>query len=227
MSGLCAWAHFMFDGKVGVGFSCRSKRCQRIKCPLNLQRKKKDQKRLNRVDLFDLMQIFFGIDKMPLSKAVKEVSAVLGIALHDFGEAHYAIPKESFVRLVNKYRDDAPKLVKNFLNRCTGKRSQLVYFTRKPPPEISQGHFCFPQSVVIEGILERINDPAVILYLHLLVNKLEATIANRPFRIPTPAEIEEDTEARGYKISRRSAKRYLEHLESLGLLPDKNPGENL
>ena len=29
---------FMFDGKVGVGFSCRSRRCQRIKCSLKLQR---------------------------------------------------------------------------------------------------------------------------------------------------------------------------------------------
>ena len=65
---------FMFDGKVGVGFSCRSRRCQRIKCPLNLQRKKKDQKRLNRVDLFELLQIFYGEQKMPLSKAVEEVS---------------------------------------------------------------------------------------------------------------------------------------------------------
>jgi hypothetical protein len=218
---------FMFDGKVGVGFSCRSKRCQRTKCPLCLQRKKKDQKRLNRVDLFELMQIFHGTEKISLAKAVTEVSEMLGIDLHDFGEAHYAIPKNSFVRLLNQYRDDAPKLIKNFRNRCTGKRSQLIYFTRKPPPVISQAHFCFPQSVVTEETLERINDPAVILYLHLLVMRLESTIANCPFRMPTPAEIEMDTEARGYRVSRRSAKRYLEHLESVDLLPDKNRGENL
>ena len=85
----------MYEGKVGVGFSCRSRRCQRIKCPLNLQRKKNDQKRLNRVDLFELMQIFFGTEKMPLTKAVAEVSAVLGVALHDFGRAHHAIPRGS------------------------------------------------------------------------------------------------------------------------------------
>jgi hypothetical protein len=127
---------------------------------------------------------------------------------------------------VNKYRDDAPKLIKNFRNRCTGKRSQLIYLTRKPPPDISRGHFCFPQSVVTEGILEQINDPAVILYLHVLVLRLEATMANRPFRIPTPAEIEMDTEARGYRVSRRSGKRYLERLKSVDLLPDKNRGEN-
>ncbi|WP_169316383.1 hypothetical protein [Desulfomonile tiedjei] len=218
---------FMYDGKVGVGFSCRSRRCQRIKCPLNLQRKKNDQKRLNRVDLFELLQIFCGEQKMPLSKAVSEVSAVFDLPLHDFGSPYYAIPKEAFVKLLNNYRDDISRLIKNFRNRCTGKRSQLVYFIRKPPPEISQNHFCFPQSIVAEGTLEGINHPAVILYLHLLVIRLEATIANRPFSIPTPAEIETDTEVGGYKISRRSAQRYLEHLESVGLLPDKNPRENV
>jgi hypothetical protein len=131
------------------------------------------------------------------------------------------------VRLLNNYREDVPKFIKNFRNRCTGKRSQLVYFTYKPPPEISQKYFCFPQSMVAEATLERINHPAVIVYLHLLVVRLEATIANRPFSIATPAEIEAETAARGYNISRRSAQRYLDHLESVGLLPNKNPGENL
>jgi len=218
---------FIFDGKVGVGFSCRSRRCQRMKCPLNLQRRRNDLKRLNRVDLFELMQIFYGEQKMSLSNAVKEVSAVFAVSLHDFGLPHYAIPKDGFVRLLNKYRDDIPKLIKNFRNRCTGNRSHLVYFTHKPPPEISQKYVCFPQSVVAEGTLERIDRPAVMIYLHLLIVRLEAIIANRPFSIPSAAEIEAETAARGYRISRRSAQRYLEHLESVGLLPDKNPGENL
>jgi hypothetical protein len=64
---------FMYDGKVGVGFSCRSRRCRRIKCPLNLQRKRNDLRRLNRVDLFELMQIFYGEEKMSLSKAVEDL----------------------------------------------------------------------------------------------------------------------------------------------------------
>ena len=128
---------------------------------------------------------------------------------------------------MNSYRDDTAKLVRNFRNRCTGKRSHLVYFTRKPPQEVSQDYFCFPKSIITEGILERINHPAVILYLHLLVIRLEATVANRLFSIPAPAEIEADMEARGYKISRRSAQRYLVYLQSVGSLDDKNPGENV
>ena len=78
-----------------------------------------------------------------------------------------------------------------------------------------------------EDTLERSNYPAVIFYLHLLLIKLEATIVNGPFSIPTMAEIQTDTEARGYKISWRSAQRYLEHLKSVGLLPDKKLEENL
>ena len=87
---------FFYDGKVGVGFSCRSRRCKRIKCPLNLQRKRKVQKRLNRVDLFELMQIFYGEEKMPLSKAVSEVSAVFDVRLHDFGSPYLRDPQGSF-----------------------------------------------------------------------------------------------------------------------------------
>ena len=77
----------LHDGKVGMGFGCRSRRCQRIKCALNLQRERKVQKRLNRVDLFELMPIFYGEEKMPLSKTVSEVSAVFDVRLHDFGSA--------------------------------------------------------------------------------------------------------------------------------------------
>jgi hypothetical protein len=39
---------FLFNGKLGVGFSCRSLACQRNRCPLNL----KNRNRLNRVDLY-------------------------------------------------------------------------------------------------------------------------------------------------------------------------------
>jgi hypothetical protein len=52
---------FLFDGKLGVGFSCRSLGCQREKCPLNLKRK---TQRFNRVDIYQLLQIFEGDNLM-------------------------------------------------------------------------------------------------------------------------------------------------------------------
>ncbi len=59
---------FLFHGKLGVGLSCRSRSCQRKKCPLNL----KNEERLNRVDLYQLLQILEGQAAMPLARAVAE-----------------------------------------------------------------------------------------------------------------------------------------------------------
>lgn len=187
---------FMFDGKVGVGFSCRSRRCLRVRCPLNLQRKKKDQKRLNRVDLFELMQIFHGAEKMPLTKAVGEVSAVLGIDLHDFGRAHHAIPKEAVYRQIGRYRKEADKLIRNFTNLC--KRSRVVYFDLKPPTdEENRDHVFLPHSLIEKETLNRIGDGSVALYLYFWVVKTEEALKNR-FRLPalSESELEEETEKR-------------------------------
>ena len=213
---------FMFDGKVGVGFSCRSRRCPRIKCPLNLQRKKKDQKRLNRVDLFELMQIFQGTEKMPLTKAVAEVSAVLGIELHDFGRAHHAIHKEPVYGQIRRYRQEPDKLIRNFTNLC--KRSRVVYFDLKPPTdEDNREHVFLPHSLIENETLERIDDGSVALYLYFWVVRTEEARSNR-FKLPvlSPRELEEDTEKRGFKISRRTLSRYISRLEEVGVLDYKN-----
>ena len=66
--------------------------------PFEPAKEEKDQKRLNRVDLFELVQIFYGEEKMPLSKAVSEVSAVFDVPLTYFGSPYYAIPKEAVSR---------------------------------------------------------------------------------------------------------------------------------
>lgn len=213
---------FMYDGKVGVGFSCRSRRCQRIKCPLNLQRKKKDQKRLNRVDLFELMQIFFGTEKMPLTKAVAEVSAVLGVELHDFGRAHHAIPNEAVYRQIRLYRKEPDKLIRNFTNLC--KRSRVVYFDLKPPTdEDNREHVFLPHSLIENETLNKIGDGSVALYLYLWVVRTEEALSNR-FKLPvlSHSELEEETEKRGFKISRKTLTRYVDRLEEVGVLDYKN-----
>ncbi len=213
---------FMFDGKVGVGFSCRSQRCQRIKCPLNLQRKKKDQKRLNRVDLFELMQIFHGEEKMSLTKAVEQVAAVLDVPLHDFGRAHYAIPKAAVYRQIQRYRKEPDKLIRNFTNLC--KRSRVVYFDLKPPTdEENREHVFLPHSLIENETLDKIGDGSVALYLYFRVVRTEEALANR-FKLPvlSHSELEEETEKRGFKISRKTLSRYVDRLEKVGVLDYKN-----
>jgi len=218
---------FMYDGKVGVGFSCRSRRCQRIKCPLNLQRKKKDQRRLNRVDLFELAQIFCGDEKMPLSKAVEEVSAVLGIPLRTFGLPYYAVAKTAVYRQLHLYRKEPDKLIRNFSNLC--RRSRFVYFDLKPPTdEENREHVFLPHSLIEDQTLNRIGDSSVALYLYFWVVRTEEALKNR-FSLPvhTLSELEADTEKRGFKIPARTVSRYIGRLEDLGLLDYKNGRLNL
>lgn len=211
---------FLFNGKLGVGFSCRSRGCQRTKCPLN----HKSKKRLNRVDLFELLQIFEGKAAMPLDRAVAEVSSCFGIPLRGtFGEAHYAVPKQSFHRQLRRYQKDIPKLIKNFSNLC--KRSVVVYFDLKPPSDEAYGdHFFFPVAMITEGTLEQIGSAAVVTYLYLWMLRMEQLRQNKStFELPSSREMEKDTESRGFKISRRSIERHLEHLKALGRL-DKFSG---
>lgn len=218
---------FMYDGKVGVGFSCRSGGCQRIKCALNLQRKRNDQKRLNRVDLFELLQIFYGEQKMPLSKAVEEVSQCFGILLRTFGRPHYAVPTAAMYRQIQRYRKEPDKLIRNFSNLC--KRSKTVYFDLKPPAdEENQEHVFLPHSLIDEQTLNRIGDGSVALYLYFWVVRTEEALSNR-FSLPvhTLSELEADTEKRGFKIPARTVSRYIERLEDLGLLDYKNGRLNL
>lgn len=216
---------FMYDGKVGVGFSCRSRRCQRIKCPLNLQRKKTGRKRLNRVDLFELMQIFYGEEKMSLSKAVGEISTVFRIVLHDFGRAHCAVPKAAVYRQIQRHRKEPEKLIRNFANLCN--RSRMVYFDLKPPAdEENHEHVFFPSSLI--ETLKNVGDGSVALYLYFWVVRTEEALRNR-FSLPlnTPSELEADTGKRGFKIPARTLNRYIERLEDLGLLDYKNGRLNL
>jgi hypothetical protein len=218
---------FMYDGKIGVGFSCRSRRCQRIRCPLNLQRTRNDQKRLNRVDLFELLQIFYGDQKMPLTKAVGEVSAVFDITLHDFGRPHYAVPTAAVYGQIQRYRKEAEKLIRNFNNLC--KRSRIVYFDLKPPAdEENREHIFFPFSLIDGETLKNIGDGSVALYLYFWVVRTEEALRNR-FSLPvhTPSELEADTEKRGFKIPIRTVNRYIDRLEDLGLLDYKNGRLNL
>jgi hypothetical protein len=218
---------FLFDGKVSVGFSCRSKRCQRIKCALNLQRKRNDQKRLNRVDLFELMQIFYGEEKMSLSKAVREVSEVFGIGLHNFGWPHYAVPKAAVYSQIQRYRKEPDRLIRNFSNLC--RRSRIVYFDLKPPTdEEKREHVFLPHSLIEEQTLNGIGDGSVALYLYFWVVRTEEALKNR-FSLPvhTLCELEADMEKRGFKIPARTVSRYIERLEDLGLLDYKNGRLNL
>ncbi len=201
---------FLFEGKLGVGFSCRSLKCQRKKCPLNI----KNKKRLNRVDIYQLLQILEGKKAMPLVRVVEEVSNWFDLPVHGFGRAHYAVPKQAVYRQIKLYQKNIPTLIKNFSNLC--KRSPRVYFDMKPPTDkVYENHFFFPEAILTEGTLSKINSPAIVTYLYLWMLKMEQAQQNRfQFELPAPAEIEKDSESRGFKISRRSIERHIALLDA-------------
>jgi len=201
---------FLFDGKLGIGFSCRSLSCQRKQCALNL----KNRNRLNRVDIYQLLQIFEGEKALPFAQAVTVVSKEFDSPLHGFGQPYYAVPKEAAYRQLKLYNRKIPSLIKNFSNLC--RRSRLVYFDLKPPTDKPfRDHFFFPAAMVTEGTLEKINSPVVVTYVYLWMLRIEQLRQNRfEFELPTPAEMEKDTESRGFKISRRSIQRHIAVLEA-------------
>jgi hypothetical protein len=202
---------FIFDGKLGVGFSCRSLSCQREKCLLNLKRK---TERFNRVDIYQLMQIFEGEKVMPRTQAIAEISKEFGVPLHGFGKPYFAVPKQSVYRQLKLYGKDIPVLIKNFSNLC--KRSDTVYFDLKPPAgNTYKGYFFFPQAMITERTLNKVNSSAVVTYLYLWMLRAEQVQQNQfEFSLPKPMEMEKDTESRGFKISSRTIGRHIKQLKA-------------
>jgi hypothetical protein len=206
---------FLFDGKLGVGFSCRSLGCERKRCSLNHE----NENRLNRVDLYQLLQIFEGEKAMPSARAVEEISTWFGMPLRGiFGEAHYAVPKDTVYRQIRRYQRNISALIRNFSNLC--KRSRLVYFDLKPPgDEAYRDVFFFPEAMIMAEALDKISSPTFITYLYLWMLKMEQVSQNQfKFKLPTISEMENDMDFRGFKISRRTIGRHIEQLKTQGVL---------
>jgi hypothetical protein len=72
--------------------------------------------------------------------------------------------------------------------------------------------------------LAKINSPTVVTYLYLWMLKTEQALQNQfKFELPTALEMERGTESRGFGGSRRSIRRHIEQLNTVGLL-DKFSG---
>ena len=149
-----------------VGFVCRSEECQRTKCKLNLR----NEKRISPCDVFSLIQIFHGY---------RSVAKAVSIVAEEFGKlgkfeangieekpkiVRYAVPKHEIYDLIARYsamrRQHVPKLV--------AEATELIKSCAQV--ELDHGRvfsnyfaFFWPQ-IIDQGILERINGPAIKLY---------------------------------------------------------------
>jgi hypothetical protein len=198
-----------------VEFVCSSEECQRTRCKLNLR----NEKRISPCDLFSLIQIFHGH---------RSVSKALAIVAEEFGklgkfEAHgvgdkpkivrYAVPKHEIHALIARYaqmrRQHVPRLVReatDLIRECA-----LVELEHG---RVFSNYFAFlwPQ-IIDHSILDRINGPAIKLYLWLLVRQEEADRRNQWGLVLTDAEI-----GRQWGVTRKAIGKPRQALENLGLL---------
>ncbi|MFC1833754.1 helix-turn-helix domain-containing protein [Thermodesulfobacteriota bacterium] len=205
------------DGE--VGFTCRSRECLRTQCKLNLQ----NPKRMSPVDIFSLIQIFYGYRSVAKAKQIVAEAFEVQIGKFEFRDVekkplikHYAIPKWAIQELIESFsgmrRQEIPRLVEEAVQLV--KTSQLVELEHN---RVFSHYFAFfwPQ-LLDNDILQKINGAAIRLYLWLLVEQEERARRNEFAMRLTDAEI-----ARALGASKQTIGRYRQELEKLGLIKIK------
>jgi hypothetical protein len=205
------------DGE--VGFTCRSRECFRTQCKLNLQ----NPKRKSPVDIFSLIQIFHGYRSVAKATRIVAEAFEIRIGKFEFKDVEkkplikrYAVPKWSIHDLIQRFSDMRRQDIARFLEESVEliKSSQLVELEHG---RIFSNYFAFlwPQ-LVDNQILQKINGPAIRLYLWLLVEQEERARRNEFAMRLTDAEV-----ARAIGTTRMTAGNYRKELEKLGLLKIK------
>jgi hypothetical protein len=202
-----------------IGFECASPECQRTRCKLNPRNKQG----MSAVDLFSLVQIFHGYRSVAKAKAV--VSKGFEITIGPFGHRgieekgkiqRYAVPKHEVHTLIKRYsgmrRQHVSRLVQDATELVRGR--SLVELDHH---RIFSDYFAFfmPQ-IIDQDLLDRINGPAIRLYLWLLIYQEEQARRNVFAVRLSDAEV-----ARSLGVSRKTAGIYRQKLEKLGLVTKK------
>ena len=202
-----------------VGFTCRSKECMRTQCKLNLQNPK--HKRF--VDVYSLLQIFHGYRSAAKAKQIVAEAFDVRLGHFEFKDVEqktlikrYAVPKWAIDDLIQRFSRMKHQQVQILVDAAVNliETSQVV--------ELEHGRVCsnyfaflWPQ-IMDNQVLQKINAPAIRLYLWLLVEQEERARRNDFTMRLTDAGI-----ARSMGISRKTAGKYRQELQKLGLLKIK------
>jgi hypothetical protein len=205
------------DGE--VGFTCQSKECLRTHCKLNLQ----NPKRMSRVDLYSLIQIFHGYRSAAKAKQIVAEAFEIRLGKFEFKDVEQrplikrcAVPKWAIHELIQKFSDMRRQEVRSLVDYAVDliETSQVVELAHG---RVFSHYFAFLWPQITENeVLQKINGPAIRLYLWLLVEQEERARRNDFNMRLTDAEI-----ARSLGISRKTAGIYRQDLEKLGLLKVK------
>jgi hypothetical protein len=201
-----------------VGFVCNSEDCLRWKCKLNMH----NPKLISPCDLFSLIQIFHGYRSVASAKAIvaEEFGKLGKFEAHGIEEkpkiVRYAVPKHEIYALISRYSN----MRRQHVSQLVAEATSLIKGCDKVELDharIFSHYFAFlwPQ-IIDQGILDRINGPAIKLYLWLLIRQEEAARRNQwGLRLTDAAIIRE------LSISRQQVSSCRQSLENLGLLTIK------
>jgi len=164
----------LITGAGEIGFTCRSKDCMRTQCKLNLQ----NPKRMSPVDLYSLIQIFHGYRSAAKAKQIVAEAFHVRLGHFEFKDAEqkplierYAVPKWAIHDLIQRFSGMRHQKVRSLVDEAVNliETSQVV--------ELEHGRvfsnylaFLWPQ-VIGNGVIHKINGPAIRLYLCLLVEQ--------------------------------------------------------
>ena len=202
-----------------VGFTCRSKECMRTRCKLNLQ----NPKRKSQVDVYSLIQIFHGYRSAAKAKQIVAEAFDVRLGHFEFKDTEqkplierYAVPKLAIQDLIERFSRVKHQQVRSLVDEAVNliETSQVVELEHG---RVFSNYFAFfwPQ-VIDNAVIHKINGPAIRLYLWLLVEQEERAGRNNFTMRFTDADI-----ARSMGISRKTAGKYRQELEKLGLLKIK------
>jgi hypothetical protein len=166
-----------------VGFSCRSRRCERHWCKLSL----KNPRKFHHVDLYGLIQLF---EVCGAATALSEVAKGFNVKLRPFESKgshkdrilRYAVPKSAIYGLIDEYRTMRHQHVSDFISQAKSiiQSSAVLEWHRRMFDE----EYCF-LSMKVTGNLHKINSPSAKAYLWLLVRQEELA---RRTKVSTEAE---------------------------------------
>ncbi len=160
-----------------VGFSCRSRGCEREWCLLH----RKNPNRISPMDIYGLVSLFEGIS---LVKAKDEVAKWFGVKLgqlkskgvRDTSIPRLRVPKQEVYDLIRRYPQMSGQHVKPFVEEAQKlfKGCAVVPCHRR----LFEDDYAFMSNKVIEN-LYAIGGPAIKAYLWLLIHQEEEARRNR------------------------------------------------
>jgi hypothetical protein len=205
------------DGE--VGFTCRSRECFRTQCKLNLQ----NPKRKSPVDIFSLIQIFHGYRSVAKATTIVAEAFEIRIGKFEFKDVEkkplikrYAVPKWAINDLIQRFSDMRQQEVRSLVDEAVDLigTSQVLELGHG---RVFSNYFAFLWPQIIDNeVLQKINGPAIRLYLWLLVEQEERARRNEFTVRLTDVEI-----AQALGASKQTIGRYRQELEKLGLLKIK------